>query len=156
MKKYVFSALFIVVLGSLGLGVYNYTKDSSSESLGSIDSKFNYFSPNDKIEVLKFKDPELPVLCNISTARTGGWSSTVNLAEDKSDTSISCVKKEKIVNPNIKNQELVFKNSKSLINKNNKVVRFYDKKENTITYLSYTDKVIDGSPKSSIVMIQLD
>ena len=30
------------------------------------------------------------------------------------------------------------------------VVRFYDATRNTLIYLSYSDKLIDGSPKNSI------
>jgi CreA protein len=35
------------------------------------------------------------------------------------------------------------------------VVRFYDKKRRVLVYLTYSDKLIDGSPKNSISTIPL-
>jgi len=35
------------------------------------------------------------------------------------------------------------------------VVRFYDAKRKVIVYLSYSDKVIDGSPKNSISVVPI-
>lgn len=46
--------------------------------------------------------------------------------------------------------EVVFKKRTSLIFKSLQVVRFYDEKRNTLAYLAYSDKVVDGSPKNAI------
>jgi CreA protein len=35
------------------------------------------------------------------------------------------------------------------------VVRFYDKKRSTLVYLTYSDRIIEGSPKNSISTIVL-
>ena len=35
------------------------------------------------------------------------------------------------------------------------VVRFYDKPNNTLVYLSYSDKLIDGSPKNAISTVPI-
>ena len=35
------------------------------------------------------------------------------------------------------------------------VVRFYDEEANTIVYLVYSDKLIDGSPKNSISTVPI-
>ncbi len=45
---------------------------------------------------------------------------------------------------------MVFKKRTSLIFKSLQVVRFYDEKRNTLAYLAYSDKVVDGSPKNAI------
>ena len=49
----------------------------------------------------------------------------------------------------------VFKKSTSLLFKTMQVVRFYDKKRATLVYLTYSDRVIEGSPKNSISTIVL-
>ncbi|MGS9054405.1 CreA family protein, partial [Salmonella enterica subsp. enterica serovar Infantis] len=46
--------------------------------------------------------------------------------------------------------EVVFKKRTSLIFKSLQVVRFYEEKRNTLAYLAYSDKVVDGSPKNAI------
>jgi CreA protein len=35
------------------------------------------------------------------------------------------------------------------------VVRFFDKKRSTLVYLTYSDRIIEGSPKNSISTIVL-
>ena len=35
------------------------------------------------------------------------------------------------------------------------MVRFYDKKRSTLVYLTYSDRIIEGSPKNSISAIVL-
>ncbi|MDD3849190.1 MAG: CreA family protein, partial [Smithellaceae bacterium] len=49
-----------------------------------------------------------------------------------------------------KNGEQVFDEQRSLLFKSLQVVRFYDRKRNVLVYLSYSDRVLAGSPKNSI------
>ncbi len=49
----------------------------------------------------------------------------------------------------------MFKKSASLLFKKVQVVRFYDKKRSTLVYLTYSDRIIEGSPKNSISAIVL-
>ena len=51
--------------------------------------------------------------------------------------------------------EEVFKKRTSMLFKSLQVVRFYDAKRKVIVYLSYSDKVIDGSPKNSISVVPI-
>jgi CreA protein len=37
-----------------------------------------------------------------------------------------------------------------------RIVRFYDQNSNSLIYLVYSDKLIDGSPKNSISAVALD
>ena len=46
--------------------------------------------------------------------------------------------------------EEVFSRRASLIFKTVQVVRFFDRTRNALVYLTYSDKVIEGSPKNSI------
>lgn len=55
----------------------------------------------------------------------------------------------------LKDGDEVFKESRSLMFKRLQVVRFYDKPNNTLVYLSYSDRVIEGSPKNSISTVSI-
>jgi CreA protein len=47
----------------------------------------------------------------------------------------------------------VFKASASFPFKHVRVVRMVDVKRNTLVYLVYSDKIIDGSPKNSVTAV---
>src|SRR3546814_18634495 len=49
----------------------------------------------------------------------------------------------------------VFSERRSLIFKELHVRRFYDSKRNTLVYLTYSDKLIEGSPKNSISVVPI-
>ena len=44
----------------------------------------------------------------------------------------------------------MFKEGASLVFKHVQVVRLVDAKRNTLVYLSYSDRVIEGSPENSV------
>lgn len=125
-----------------------------AEEIGDVSTVFNLLSPNSKIVIEAFDDPDVPgVACHVAKAKTGGLKGAVGLAEDPSEASIACRQIGAIdVNKlaSLKNGDTVFKESRSLIFKKLQVVRFYDKKRNVLVYLAYSDKLIDGSPKNSI------
>ena len=99
-----------------------------------------------------FDDPKVPgVACHISRAVTGGIKGGLGLAEDTSDASIACRQVGPIQIPaGLRDGESVFEERRSLIFKRLHVVRFYDKARNVLVYVSYSDRVIEGSPKNSI------
>ena len=96
----------------------------------------------------------------MSRAKTGGVSGAVGVAEDTSDASIACRQigpislPEKINNGQEDGKE-VFKKSTSFLFKSLQVVRFYDAKRNVLVYLTYSDRIIEGSPKNSISIIPI-
>lgn len=55
----------------------------------------------------------------------------------------------------LKDGENVFKERRSMIFKTLQVVRFWDKKRNTLIYLVYSDKLIEGSPQNSITTVPI-
>jgi CreA protein len=132
-----------------------------AEQLGEVSTKFRMLGPNDKIVVEAFDDPGVPgVTCYLSRARTGGMSGAVGLAEDTSDASIACRQTGPVnLSPEIRNRskdgEEVFKQRTSMLFKTLQVVRFYDDRRNALVYLSYSDKLVDGSPKNSITAVPL-
>ncbi len=104
-----------------------------------------------------FDDPKVDgVTCYLSGARTGGIKGGLGLAEDTSDASIAC----RQVGPmEIKGKfdagDEVFTEKRSVLFKKLRVVRFLDQKRNTLVYLAYSDKLIDGSPKNSISAVPI-
>jgi CreA protein len=62
-----------------------------SDEVGCTSTTFHLFSPNDKVCVMAFNDPDIDgVTCHISQAKTGGWKGAVGVAEDPSRFSITC------------------------------------------------------------------
>lgn len=132
-----------------------------AEEIGSVDTAFVFLGANHKIVIEAFDDPKVPgVSCHLSRAKTGGVKGTFGIAEDTSDASIACRQTGIITLPQeIQSKksdgERVFRESTSLLFKHMQVVRFYDVKRNTLIYLTYSDKLIDGSPKNSISTVQI-
>ncbi|MCI5141330.1 MAG: protein CreA [Candidatus Electrothrix sp. ATG1] len=130
-----------------------------AEIVGEVSTTFKLIGANDKIVIEAFDDPDISgATCYLSRAKTGGIKGTVGLAEDKSDASIACRQTGPITLPeDVRNGksdgDRVFRKSTSILFKKLQVVRFYDPKRNTLVYLTYSDKIIDGSPKNSISTI---
>ena len=127
-----------------------------AERIGHVDTNFKWTGPDDKIIIESFDDPDvLGVTCFLSRAKTGGFTGAVGMAEDTSHASIACRQtvpitlSKKILNGK-KDGADVFKKRTSMVFKSMQVVRFYDKKHNTLIYLVYSDRVIEGSPENGI------
>ena len=93
-------------------------------------------------------------------AAAGGISGAMGTAEDTSDASLACRQVGPISLPHeIRDGELdgeeVFKKRTSLVFKTMQVVRFYDKPRHVLVYLTYSDRVIEGSPKNSISVVAI-
>ncbi|MDW8844679.1 protein CreA [Erwinia sp. MMLR14_017] len=132
-----------------------------AEQVGSVDTVFKVFGPDHKIVVEAFDDPDVKnVTCYISRAKTGGIKGGLGLAEDTSDAAISCQQigpvelSDKIAKGKAEG-EVVFRKRTSLVFKKLQVVRFYDQKRNALIYLSYSDKVVDGSPKNALSAVPI-
>jgi CreA protein len=132
-----------------------------AEDIGTVSTKFKWLGPNDKIAVEVFDDPDIPgVACYLSRARTGGISGAVGVAEDTSDASIACRQVGPITLPEpvaagVLDGEEVFKKRTSLVFKSLQVVRFFDHRRRVLVYLTYSDRVIEGSPKNSISVVPI-
>jgi CreA protein len=124
---------------------------------GEVSTKFRFLGPNDKIVVDAFDDPKVKgVACHISRAETGGIKGGLGVAEDTSDASIACRQIGPIqIIGELKDGEQVFDERRSLVFKKLQVVRFYDKPHNVLVYVSYSDRIIEGSPKNSISTVPI-
>jgi len=149
-KTLIFTALMVLV-----------GRTAFAEEIGSVDTVFKVFGPDHKIVVEAFDDPDVKnVTCYISRAKTGGIKGGLGLAEDTADAAISCQQVGPVeLSDKIKNGkaqgDVVFQKRTSLVFKKLQVVRFYDAKRNTLAYLAYSDKVVEGSPKNALSAVPI-
>ncbi|KTB55724.1 CreA family protein [Pseudomonas syringae] len=129
----------------------------SAEEIGQVSTVFKMVGPNDRIVVEAFDDPKVEgVTCYLSRAKTGGVKGGLGLAEDRAEASIACRQVGAIrFKENLKDGDEVFKERTSLVFKTMQVVRFFDKKRNTLVYLVYSDRVIEGSPQNAVTAIPI-
>jgi CreA protein len=126
-----------------------------AEPIGSVDTAFKLIGPDHKIVVDAYDDPKVAgVTCYVSRAKTGGISGAIGLAEDKADASIACRQVGPIaIKQPLAKQEEVFSERISLVFKKLRIVRMVDAQRNTLIYLTYSDRLIDGSPKNSVTAV---
>ncbi len=132
--------------------------NAGSEQVGAVDTVFKFIGPDHKIVVDAYDDPKVGgVTCYVSRAKTGGLSGAFGLAEDKAEASIACRQVGPItfVGKPLEKQEEVYSERISLVFKKLRVVRMIDAKRNTLVYLTYSDRVIEGSPQNSVTAVAL-
>ena len=131
---------------------------AAAESVGEVDTVFKLIGPDHKIVVDAHDDPKVAgITCYVSRAKTGGIKGAVGLAEDTADASIACrqVGPISFTKP-LPKQEEVFSVSTSLVFKKLRIVRMVDAPRNTLIYLTYSDKLVEGSPKNSVTAVAVD
>ena len=145
-----FSIAALLLLAAMGT--------ARADDIGCISTTFNLLSPNDKVCVSDFEDPEVPgVVCDISQARKGGWGQPLGLNEDPSNFSVSC----RQVGPidvdisKLKNKEEVFTQRTSIFFKATRIYRLIDKKHNALVYLAVSSKLVEGSPANSVSAVPI-
>ena len=128
-----------------------------AEQIGEVSTVFKWLGPNDRIVVEAFDDPKVAgVTCYLSRAKTGGVKGGLGLAEDRSEASIACRQVGPIrFTERLEDGEEVFKERTSLVFKTMQVVRFFDERRNTLIYLVYSDRVIEGSPQNAVTAIPI-
>lgn len=129
-----------------------------AESIGEVDTVFKFIGPNHKIVVDAHDDPKVSgVTCYVSRAKTGGIKGAVGVAEDKSEASIDCQQVGPITfTTSVPVQEEIFSERISLVFKKIRVVRMVDKARNALVYLTYSDRLIEGSPQNSVTAVTVD
>ncbi len=129
-----------------------------AESIGEVDTVFKLIGPDHKIVVDAYDDPKVAgVTCYVSRAKTGGIKGAIGIAEDKAEASIACRQTGPIsFTAALPIQEDVLTERQSLLFKKLRVVRMVDKARNTLVYLTYSDRVIEGSPKNSVTVVPVD
>ncbi len=134
-----------------------YAASVCAEEIGSVDTAFKLIGPDHKIKIEAFDDEKVSgVACHVSRAVTGGVKGAVGLAEDTSDASIACRQVGPIqFKEKLEAGESVFSERRSVLFKRLQVVRFCDETRNTLVYLVYSDKLVDGSPKNALSTVPI-
>jgi CreA protein len=147
--KWLFAAALLVVAS---------IHPAQATDLSCISTTFNLMSPNDKVCVSVFEDPQVPgVVCHISQARKGGWGQPLGLNEDPSNFSISC----RQIGPidvdlaKLGDNAEVFTQKTSIFFKTTRIYRLPDKPHNTLVYLAISTKIINGSPANAISTVPI-
>lgn len=131
---------------------------AAGEKIGTVDTAFQWIGRDHDIIVEAYDDPLVAgVTCYVSRARTGGIKGTLGLAEDRAEASIACRQVGPITFAQpLRSQQEVFSERTSLLFKRLRVVRMVDARRNTLVYLTYSEKLIDGSPQNSITAVPVD
>ena len=131
---------------------------AQAEPVGEVDTVFKLIGPDHKIVVEAYDDPKVKgVTCYVSRAKTGGIKGAFGLAEDKSEASIACRQVGPIsFSAPLPRQEEVFSERLSILFKKLRIVRMVDSQRNALVYLTYAERVIEGSPQNSITAVAVE
>ncbi|WP_422650200.1 CreA family protein [Cupriavidus sp. H18C1] len=128
-----------------------------AEEIGSVNTHFRV-TGSDRVVIEAYDDPEVDgITCYVSRARTGGIKGSLGMAEDPAEASIACRQVGKIAFKGpLRQQDNVFSERMSILFKTLHVVRVVDRKRNTLVYLTYSDRIVSGSPKNSVTAVPVE
>ena len=152
------AAAAAVALAALTALAGGAAQAATAEKIGTVDTAFQWIGRDHDIIVEAYDDPGVQgVTCYVSRARIGGIKGTLGLAEDRAEASIACRQVGPItfVQP-LKAQQEVFSERMSILFKRLRIVRMVDAPRNTLVYLTYSEKLIDGSPQNSVTAVPVD
>ena len=125
--------------------------DDGPELIFKKTTVWRLLSPDAKLATYALDDPLIDgVACHFTVPEIGGWKGWAGFAEERSETSLAC----RQVGPvsfkgKFEQGEEVYRQRRSLFFKKMQIVRGCDPERNVLVYLSYTDKLIEGSPQNS-------
>ena len=137
------------------ISLWPYT--AFAEEIGSVNTEWKLLGSH-QLVVEAFDDPRVDgIACYVSKPQRGGVAGAVGVAEEVSDVSIACRQVGAIrFREALPRHEDAFSERRSIIFKTLHVVRMVDSTRNTLVYLTYTDKLINGSPKNSVSAVPVD
>ncbi len=118
---------------------------------------FRLLSPDAYIRVHAVDDPKVEgVACHFAVPEIGGWKGWAGLAEERSEVSLACRQIGPIrFKGKFEQGEAFYEARRSFLFKKLHLVRACDEKRNVLVYLTYSDKLIEGSPKNSISTVPI-
>lgn len=145
--------LYGAVLGMLACASFA----AVAEELGSVNTNFRV-TGSDRVVIEAYDDPLVGgVTCYVSRARTGGIKGSLGMAEDPPEASIACRQVGAIsFKQPLPQQDGVFTERMSILFKTLHVVRVVDRKRNTLVYLTYSDRIVSGSPQNSVTAVPVE
>lgn len=141
----------------LAAGAVLHALPATADEVGCVTTTWKLIGANHKVCVEAFHDAKVPgVTCHVSQARTGGVSGSLGLAQDPSQFSLACRQTGPITLPaKLPDNEVVFSEDTSLVFKETRIVRMFDKANNTLVYVAISRKLIDGAPANSISTVPI-
>lgn len=135
-------------------GLWALSGATQAEEIGSVSTNFRV-TGSDKVVIEAYDDPQVDgITCYVSRARTGGIKGSLGMAEDPPEASIACRQVGPITFKGpVKAQEDVFSERMSILFKTLHVVRAVDRKRNTLVYLTYSDRIVSGSPQNAVTAV---
>ena len=114
-------------------------------------TKWRALTPNDTLATYAIDDPVVDgVSCFYTVPEKGGLAGALGVAEEVSDISLACRQTGPIAfKDKLRQGDVMFSEKRSFFFKHMQIVRGCDAKRNTLVYMVYSDKLIDGSPKNS-------
>src|SRR3954468_2364558 len=140
----------LLTLAALVLGAKAQEADDP-ELIFKKTTVWRMFSPDAKLATYAIDDPLVEgVSCHFTVPEIGGWAGWAGFAEERSETSLACRQVGPVSFKGKFDQGgEVYRQRRSLFFKKMQIVRGCDAKRNVLVYLSYTDKLIEGSPQNS-------
>jgi CreA protein len=119
---------------------------------------FKLLTPNDKLAVYGIDDPIIEgIACHYTVPEKGGLSGALGLAEQTSDVSLACHQYGPIkFKEKFSQGDVVFSAKRSIFFKKMQIVRGCDAKRNILVYMTYSDKLVEGSPKNSTSSVPIE
>jgi len=112
---------------------------------------WKFLSPDHKLATFAIDDPIVEgVSCHFTVPEKGGWTGWLGLAEELSNASLACRQVGPIsFKEKFEQGDEAFRQRRSLFFKKMRIVRGCDARRNVLVYVTYTDKLIEGSPENS-------
>jgi CreA protein len=112
---------------------------------------FRLLSPDAKLATYVIDDPQIDgVACYFTVPEIGGWKGWAGFAEERSEVSLACRQVGPVtIKAKFDQGEEIYRQRRSLFFKKMQIVRGCDTKRNVLVYLSYSDRIIEGSPQNS-------
>ena len=147
MKKLAFALLSFVCIAAPALA----QEADDPELIFKNTTVWRMLSPDAKLATFVIEDPLVEgIACYFTLPEIGGWKGWAGFAEERSETSISCRQVGPIAFKGKFEQGTdMYSQRRSLFFKKMHIVRGCDAKHNVIVYVSYSDKLIEGSPQNS-------
>lgn len=151
--------ILIGVLLMIALFLSEADAGVQAKEVGKVTAIKRFVDGNDVIRVLRVVDPENPFVAIFFTTIKSG---KVFAMADPSNTAIAARQIDEVPVDqdgkqiiNKKTNVNIASLSKSIGTKVMKIARFYDAEKNTLCYLVYTTKLLDGSLKHSLSVVPL-
>lgn len=147
---------FVLALSAAMAGAAS-AQDADPELIFKRSTVWKMLTPDDKLATYVIDDPGVEgVACYYTVPERGGVKGMLGVAEEVSEVSLACRQTGPIrIKAKFEQGTTIFRQSRSLIFKKMQIVRGCDAKRNTLVYIVYTDRVIEGSPQNSTTAVPI-